>query len=941
MDLQFAHPWFLYLLWLVPLIGVWWYLAERHRRLRLSQFVSQFMQARLQPPASAARFRWQAALIMGGFFLLLFAAARPQWGMREETVYTRGRDLIIALDVSRSMLANDVHPNRLRRAKADILDIIKELRGDRAGLLVFRNKATLLCPLTTDYAYLRHALENAGPGSVPPGETDIGDAILKALDAFEGDEGSHKAIVLISDGEDLEGKALEAAKQAGERGIPIFSVGLGNRKGSKIPDAEGKTRYAQFEGKDIVTKLNHGTLLSIAKATPGGAYIPVETASTASTTLGTLYRNHLRHVSARDIEEALMRRHIDRYQYFLLPGLLLLLGGAFLSRGRLSTDRRGDDRPGTPAKTVPSAAKETAAPQQPPPLPSLKDLTPPKRELRNLSVLLALGFLSQCLAAQTNQPSTVEDTDPLAEEPPPALQDASPDYPAGRRGARMAQKLYSQGNYAEAAEVYLQASQGATHKSQEDFRYNAALSHLKSESYDEAARLFGEQSLHPNEERRLAASIGMGVALAHSAELPDQPTVTNLNDRAELLQKAGEAFKNAFRTSPEDAQARDNLQAVLNTLPEAEEQARIATLMARYEEMPIPQIADEMLRNQRALAKRVPAAFSNDSPTQIMELEALAAQQGDNADLWIPLRGKILGAMAQQQGATNVQEQIAMLEQMATASLGSMHESRSLLRNLNPQGYGAASAAEETVYPVWKAVASFDGLLREDMRRQTNAILAAAPTALTDAGLRETAREQAESLQLTQLFGERFAQSVPEEGLPAAAPPPQQQVAPDAGAGQTNQPPPQISAEDRKKILKLTEEAGAEQQAALGSLANGGVAAARPHQKRSYELLEEIAKLLPKQQNQSQQRPQPQPQQQDQQDQQDRQQDQPQQQDRQEQPEQEQEQQQEQSEEPQEEKTPEDVRRLLEKALQREEEHEDEKRRRMQRLHVSPRDRDW
>jgi hypothetical protein len=931
MNLRFAHPWLLYLLWLVPLIGIWWSLAERRRQQRISQFVSLFMQARLQPAASTARFHWQAALIMGGFFLLLLAAARPQWGMREETVYTRGRDLIIALDVSRSMLANDVHPNRLRRAKADILDIIKELRGDRAGLLAFRHKAVLLCPLTTDYAYLRHALENATPDSVPPGETDIGDAILKALEAFEDGEGSHKAIVLISDGEDLQGKALDAARQAGEQGVPIFSVGLGNRKGSKIPGTEGETRYAQFQGKDIVTKLNHGTLLEIAKATPGGAYIPVETASTASTTLGTLYRSHLRNVSARDVEEALMRRHIERYQYFLLPGLLLLLGGAFLSRGRLSTNRRKAARRPAPASPTVTATAGTADRAEPPQPPPLKDLTPPRTELRSLGVLLIVGLLAQCITAQTNPPAAVPDEPAPTQEPLPTPETPSK-HPPGRRGARMAQKLYSRGKHAEAAEVYLQASQGATHKSQEDFRYNAAIANLKAGNHDEAARLFGEQSLHPNEERRIAASIGMGAALWRSAELPDQPTVTNLNDRAELLEKAGEAFKNGLRTVPGDPQARDNLQAVLNALPEAEEQAKIATLMAKYEQVPIPQIADEMLRNQRELAKHIPAAFSNDSPTQIGELEALAGRQNDNADLWIPLRGKLLSAMSQQQGATNAQQQIALFEQMAATSLESMRGAHALLRDINTHGKGAAAAAEDTVYPVWKAVASFDGLLREDIRRQTNAVLSATATDPTDALLQKTAREQAESLQLTQLFGERFAQSVPEEGLPAAAPP-QGQATPETA--QTNQPP-QLSAEDRQKILELTEEAKAEQQAALENLAKGGISSSLPHQRRSHELLEEIAELMPKQQSQSQQQqPQQQPQQQDQQDQQQDPQD-PQQ-----DPQQQQEQPDQPQEQPEEKETPEDVRRLLEKALQREEEHEDEKRRRMHRLQVSPRDRDW
>jgi len=129
----------------------------------------------------------------------------------------RGRDLIIALDVSRSMLAQDVHPNRLQRAKADIQDLLRELRGDRAALIAFRGKAVQLCPLTTDYAYLEQALAEVSPESAPRGETDIGDAVTKALEAFESDAGAYQAIILISDGEDLAGRIKAAAESARKR----------------------------------------------------------------------------------------------------------------------------------------------------------------------------------------------------------------------------------------------------------------------------------------------------------------------------------------------------------------------------------------------------------------------------------------------------------------------------------------------------------------------------------------------------------------------------------------------------------------------------------------------------------------------------------------------------------------------------------------------------
>ena len=366
MTIQFAHPGVLFLLWLIPVVGLWWILTNRNRERALTQFIAPAMQQKLRPAASRHRIPWQTGLVLAGLSLLLIAAARPQWGMREEMVFRRARDLVIALDVSRSMLANDVHPNRLARAKADILDLIKDLRGDRAALMAFRHKAVLVCPLTTDTAFLRQALDSIDNQSAPRGETDIGDAILKSLDAFDTADASHKAIILISDGEDLQGHAQEAAKIAAERGIPIFTVGIGNRVGSHIPDSEAAQGIAVYKGEPVTTRLDHDALLAIARTTQG-VYVPLEQASTATTTLGTLYKDHLRNIAARDLEETLQRRRIERYEWFLVPSFLCLLGAAALSRGRLAVRRaRADDSPGEPQEPTQEA----------------KDLNPPQQELR-------------------------------------------------------------------------------------------------------------------------------------------------------------------------------------------------------------------------------------------------------------------------------------------------------------------------------------------------------------------------------------------------------------------------------------------------------------------------------------------------------------------------------------------------------------------------------
>lgn len=164
-------------------------------------------------PRSPGLFRVQAALVLAGLLLVVFAAARPQWGHSEQTFQARSRNVVVALDVSRSMLATDVRPNRLERAKADVVDLIDSLEGDRCALVAFRRTGVLLCPLTTDHGFLRAALEGATPDSAPRGETDLGGAIKTALDALDPAADDHNAILLISDGGDLRGNALEAARR--------------------------------------------------------------------------------------------------------------------------------------------------------------------------------------------------------------------------------------------------------------------------------------------------------------------------------------------------------------------------------------------------------------------------------------------------------------------------------------------------------------------------------------------------------------------------------------------------------------------------------------------------------------------------------------------------------------------------------------------------------
>ena len=324
--MRFANPIFLVLSLLVPVAGLWWTFLRARREKALGALT-------LKVPKSSVS-GLQTACIVVGLFLSLFAASRPQWGKSMEKTVTRARNVVIAIDVSRSMLAEDVRPNRLERAKADVADLIDSLEGDRCALVAFRRTGVAVCPLTTDHGYLRSALERMSPESAPRGETDLGGAIRTALATLDPAADDHNAIILISDGGDLRGEALKNAEAAKKRGIPIFTVGIGDpKRGATIPSEDGRG-VVKFDGKPVTVKLEESALDAIAKAS-GGSYVPLATAGTAETTLGAIYRRRLRQIALMEQNEEESRLG-ERYQLFLIPGLVLLIIGACLSKGRFA-----------------------------------------------------------------------------------------------------------------------------------------------------------------------------------------------------------------------------------------------------------------------------------------------------------------------------------------------------------------------------------------------------------------------------------------------------------------------------------------------------------------------------------------------------------------------------------------------------------------------------
>lgn len=324
--MRFVNPIFLILTAIVPIAGLWWAFLRARREKALKKIT-------LAVPKSSVS-GVQMGLVIVGLALSLFAAARPQWGKTTEKMVERSRNVVIAIDVSRSMLAEDVRPNRLERAKADVADLIDSLEGDRCALVAFRRTGVVICPLTTDHGYLRSALEQLTPESAARGETDLGSAIRAALDALDPAADDHNAIIMISDGGDLRGEALQNAELAKKRGIPIFTVGIGDpKRGAAIPSEDGRGEQ-KFQGQSVKVKLEEAALKAIAESSKG-RYVPLATAGTAETTLGAIYRRFLRQVAAKEQNEE-AERAAERYQIFLVPGLILLIAGASLSKGRFA-----------------------------------------------------------------------------------------------------------------------------------------------------------------------------------------------------------------------------------------------------------------------------------------------------------------------------------------------------------------------------------------------------------------------------------------------------------------------------------------------------------------------------------------------------------------------------------------------------------------------------
>ncbi|MBC8316038.1 MAG: VWA domain-containing protein [Bacteroidetes bacterium] len=324
---RFAHIEYFYLLALIPVftaLVIWLFVW---RKKALQRYGQLSVINRLLPDKSNSKLILKFVLMMVTWGLLVFVVAGPQTGSKLEKIQRKGIDLIIALDVSNSMLSQDIKPNRLARAKQSISRLIDKLEGDRIGIIVFAGKAYTQLPITTDYAAAKMFVATINPGMIPTQGTAIGDAVDLAINTF-GESKKNKALIIISDGEDHEGNVLEQAELAATKGITIYTIGMGLPEGGPIPVYNGDVLVGfkkDKEGNAIVSKLDE-TLLQRIATIGKGMYIR---ATNSETGLNRIF-DDINEIQKSEIESKQFADYENQFQYFLAIALILMILDLFI-----------------------------------------------------------------------------------------------------------------------------------------------------------------------------------------------------------------------------------------------------------------------------------------------------------------------------------------------------------------------------------------------------------------------------------------------------------------------------------------------------------------------------------------------------------------------------------------------------------------------------------
>ncbi len=336
--MTFQNEWILHFLWAMPLFAFVLMVRHRRRQRAMSLFAEQSLLKRLTPEDHKGKRFLKALLILFALGVLIFALAGPRWGSQYQEVSRKGVDIMMLVDVSRSMMVEDVKPNRLERATREIIDFLKVVEGDRVGLTVFAGAAFVQCPLTLDYAALEMFLSALEPGIIPVPGTDLGTAIETGLSAFDTGTETDKVMLLITDGEDNENRGLEAARKAANQDIKIFVFGIGDPSGGPIPAGNDQGGFKKDKsGNLVLSRLDEKTLQDVARET-GGGYVR---SMAGDLDLDVLYFDGIKQkTKAQTLKSGKIKVYEEHFNLFVLAAFLLLLFEELLDDKRRPRTKR-------------------------------------------------------------------------------------------------------------------------------------------------------------------------------------------------------------------------------------------------------------------------------------------------------------------------------------------------------------------------------------------------------------------------------------------------------------------------------------------------------------------------------------------------------------------------------------------------------------------------
>jgi len=691
--MEWQHPQWLYLI--LPLGAAWLLLSLYSRRQRhraAAAFVAQSMWTRILPADSWARYWMKLLLRETAIVAGLVALAGPRFGTHYEDVVPRGSDLYVLIDVSRSMLADDVPPSRLARAKADVAALINRLEGERAGLIAFAGQAVVKCPLTVDYDAFRRSLDELDPNSAPRGGTAIGDAIRKALEVFQAQADRDQAILLFTDGDDQQSYPLEAAAVAAERHVTIFCIGLGDADhGSRIPQSAAAKSYVEYKGQQVWSKLDNTLLKEIALKT-SGVYVPV---GTRAYDLGELYAKYLQGRRGSDKQTQKRIRRSDQFQVFLAMALLALLADAFTRPYR--------------------AAAKSPEPESEPVARSAKRAGAKARE-HATSVLTALVLVATLGAIGR------------ADNPAEAVREGLRWYGNGEfEKARV--------KFQEAREQFDKDNAGKAAISAFD---QACAAHRKGD-LAQAREQYSKAGLAHDKSVAAAAHFNLGTLAAQEAskqagEHPEQVAPEKRQEILDKLKSAVASFRHCLELQSDNSQARHDIELLRQWIKYHTDRWQALDREKRRKETNLVAFLEFLIDTQRALRESVRALTATSSADAYAEPKRMQDElQGEIS----PLKEKIKTELApQQQGsgsaspgsAQQIEQAISLLQQWASAAEEKMASaSRRLDERQSSLATQDQQSAIDELEKIWDAVIPFHALLARDLADQTQLARTLAP----------------------------------------------------------------------------------------------------------------------------------------------------------------------------------------------------------------------